>query len=373
MFEKLFTVFSTVILGTPIAYFVLRYFFKGSILLRISILWVLNLFVVDVINNIEEVYPGKIPIYITLGIGAVITVYIFYLVSKYTRKPLQTSIEKIEMLSNGILNVTIDKSRIHSNDELGQINSSLYKLSENLKKVIGEIKANSDNLTASSLQLGAMSEEISGGATEQASSLEEVSAMLEELSNTLNNNMTKAQKTGAITFESQQMVASVANGTKQVIESNREISNKIISVNDIAFQTNLLALNAAVEAARAGEYGRGFAVVASEVRKLADGSKKLAGDILSVSIENAKITQTVENDVALMLPRISESSNLVNQIVESTIEQTNGISQVNISIQQLNQVTQQNAASSEEMASNAEELAMQAQAMNELISYFKLN
>jgi methyl-accepting chemotaxis protein len=372
MWMKFFEIFSTVIIGTPVAYIVLRYLFKGSILLRISMLWVLNLFVTDVINNAQGFYPELLPIYVALPIGIAFTIYSFYLVSKYTRKPLQESIEKIEMLSNGVLNISADKDKLHSNDEIGQINTAIFKLSGNLKKVIGEIKANSNNLTMSSQQLGSMSEDLSSGAAEQASSLEEISAMLEELTEALNKNMAKARKTMDITDQSQQMVSGVAAGTKQMIGSYREIAEKIKSVNDIAFQTNILALNAAVEAARAGEQGRGFAVVAGEVRKLADGSKSLANEILSVSTESVKVTQVVETEVAVMLPQIADSTSLVKEIVESTIEQNTGISQVNISIQQLNKVTQQNAASSEEMAASAEELAMQAESMNGLISFFKM-
>jgi methyl-accepting chemotaxis protein len=372
MFGKFFELFSTVLIGTPIAFFVLRYFFKGSILLRISVLWVFNLFVVDLINNLEDVYPSKIPIYITLGVGTIITIYIFYLVSKYTQKPLQTSIANIEMLAEGVLKINIDKKCIHDKDEIGQINTSLQKLSNNLQKVIGEIKSSSNNLSMSSQQLGTMSEELSSGASEQASSLEEISALLAELTDTLNQNMEKAQQTGVITSESQEMVTGLASGTKRVIDAYTDITQKITSVNDIAFQTNILALNAAVEAARAGEHGRGFAVVADEVRRLADGSKTLASDILVVTTSSVKATQMVEHEVAEMLPKISESTGLVKEIVDSTIEQTAEISQINISIQQLNNVTQQNAASSEEMAASAEELALQAESMNKLVSFFKI-
>jgi len=373
MMAKLFEIFSTIIFGTPIAYFVLRYLFKGSILFRISIIWVINLFVVDLINTVDKVFPGIFPIYITLSVGVIITIYLFHLVSKYTRKPLQSSIDKIEMLSDGILNIKIEPDQIHSRDELGKINASLYKLSENLKKVIGEIKINSENLAMSSEQLGSMSEELSSGASEQASSLEELSAMLEELTDTLNKNMEKAERTKNIAAQSQQMVTNVASGTNHVIESYRQIVEKINDVNDIAFQTNILALNAAVEAARAGDQDRGFAVVAGEVRKLADGSKKLAGDILDVSNESMKVNRVVETEVAEMMPQITESNNLVKEIVDSTVEQTQSIMQVNISIQQLNKVTQQNATSSEEMAASAEELSQQAASMNKLMAYFKIN
>jgi len=372
MLMTILEIFSTVIIGTPIAYFVLRYFFKGSMLLRISMIWIINIFIADVINNAQRAFPELFPMYVALPIGTVVTIYCFYLVAKYIRRPLQESIEKIEKLSDGNLNIVIEQDKIHSNDEIGQINTTIYKLSANLRKVIGELKTNSNNLSMSSQQLGAMSEDLSSGAAEQASSLEEISAMLEELTETLNKNMAKAKKTMDITDQSQQIVSDVATGTEQMIESYRQIAEKIKNVNDIAFQTNILALNAAVEASHAGEQGRGFAVVAGEVRKLADGSKKLANEILDVSNESVKITQVVEGEVSEMLPQIAESTGLVKEIVESTIEQSTGISQVNISIQQLNKVTQQNAASSEEMAASAEELSMQAESMNGLISYFKL-
>ena len=312
-------------------------------------------------------------IHLTWAVPLVFGVLFIYMmaVKRKIAEPLNQFSDNVKLLSEGNLSIEVQKTT--SGSELGILQNSIYEHVTNLRKIIGEIKMNSNNVSMSSQQLGAMSEDLSSGAAEQASSLEEISAMLEELTETLNKNMGKARQTMNITDQSLKMVSGVAAGTEQMIGSYRQIAEKVKSVNDIAFQTNILALNAAVEAARAGEQGRGFAVVAGEVRKLADGSKNLAIEILGVSTESVKETQVVEAELAAMLPQIAGSSTLVKEIVESTIEQTTGISQVNISIQQPNKVTQQNAASSEEIAANAEELAMQAESMNELVSYFKMN
>jgi methyl-accepting chemotaxis protein len=298
------------------------------------------------------------------------SIFAFVRIRRYVQNPLKQHVEIMKMISKGDLTVTLIENK--SSTEFGTLQKALIDLVRNLQKIVSEIKTNSDNLTLNSQQLGAMSAEISSGASEQASSIEELSSMIEELTAILESNMGRAKLTGTISSQSQQIVAEVAKGTQKIIESYKNISEKIRAVNDISFQTNILALNAAVEAARAGEHGRGFAVVADEVRKLADGSKVLASDILNVSGSSLKIIQNVESEISDMLPKITESTKLVKEIVESTLEQTVGISQVNSSIQQMNNITQQNAAGAEEMAAGAEELASQAKSLNELLYFFKL-
>jgi methyl-accepting chemotaxis protein len=309
-------------------------------------------------------YVWAVPINMILG------VFVFQSINKSISIPLNNSIQKVKELSEGNLGIVIERS--NSKDEIGQLNNSVFELVNNLRAIIVEIRNNSKSLTSSSVQLGAMSEMLSSGAVEQASSIEELSATLEEISATLNLNMDKARETAEISSKTEEIVSDVAIGTAQIIETYKNIVQKINIVNDIAFQTNILALNAAVEAARAGDYGRGFAVVASEVRKLADHSKSVANEILDISEKSVKITGKVENEITNMLPKIAESSLHVQNIVLSSTEQATGIEQVSISIQQLNNVTQQNASASEEMSASAEELASQAESLGHLISFFKI-
>jgi len=72
------------------------------------------------------------------------------------------------------------------------------------------------------------------------------------------------------------------------------------------------------------------------------------------------------------VPSIEETSKLVEEISNASIEQNAGVEQINDAIQMLNQVTQQNAASSEEMATVSEELSAQAEQLKKTISFFKL-
>lgn len=80
-------------------------------------------------------------------------------------------------------------------------------------------------------------------------------------------------------------------------------------IKEISNQTNLLSLNASIEAARAGEAGRGFAVVAQEIKKLADYSKQLTGEIEA-------IVNLVANDANAAM----ESSEAMNLKLASKIQ-----------------------------------------------------
>src|ERR1700694_4843829 len=134
----------------------------------------------------------------------------------------------------------------------------------------------------------------------------------------------------------------------------------------------MLALNAAIEAARAGEHGRGFAVVAAEVRRLAERSQTAAGEINDVA---AKSVQVADRSGALLLdlvPTIRKSTELVQEVAAASREQAAGVSQVSKAMAQVDQVTQRNAAAAEELASTAEEVNAQADALQQLTNFFRV-
>ena len=258
------------------------------------------------------------------------------------------------------------------------ISSSIVKT---LSAIVANMRGGSEQVSSASSQLSSSSQSMSEGASEQASSLEEISSSLEEMASMTKQNADTAQAANALAgdandaakegMESMIQMSSVINKIKS---SSDETAKIIKTIDEIAMQTNLLALNAAVEAARAGEAGRGFAVVAEEVRNLAQRSADAAKNTASLieeSKRNSEAGVNASDGVAQTLDRIVTSvqklTQLIMEVSAASIEQSQGIEQVNSAVAQMDQVTQSNAANAEESASASEELSGQAQNLNVMV------
>jgi methyl-accepting chemotaxis protein len=159
-------------------------------------------------------------------------------------------------------------------------------------------------------------------------------------------------------------------------------------VADIAGQTNMLALNAAVEAARAGEHGRGFAVVAAEVRKLADQSKKSAGETNALIADIQKAinstimvmedgTKTVEESAVLsrrlgdMFTSLTGTSvtvyNNAQQVLLNSRQQSAALDQIINAIGNINTGTKETAAGISQTKIGVQKLSEAAQNLKAMV------
>ncbi len=255
-----------------------------------------------------------------------------------------------------------------------------------INQILSEVSMTTDQVSNGSAQVANASQMLSQGATEQASSLEEISSSMKEIASQTKVNAQNASQSNTISDEAMKaadkgtkQMGELLSAMKEIQSSSNEISKIIKVIDEIAFQTNLLALNAAVEAARAGTHGKGFAVVAEEVRNLAARSAKAAketGEMIENAVlksnTGANMSQQTNEVLSQIVTLITKVSDIVGEIAAASNEQAQGVSQINVGLNQVEQVTQQNTASAEESAAASEELSSQAATLREMVSRFKI-
>lgn len=251
------------------------------------------------------------------------------------------------------------------------------RITSQLRDVAGVLSEASARVAEMAEQVSASSQSLAEGASEQAASLEETGASLEEMSSMTRRNSDNAQSAKELAGQTRQSATAGTTDVQQMTgameamkTSSDNIARIVKTIDEIAFQTNILALNAAVEAARAGEAGMGFAVVADEVRNLAQRSalaSRETAEKIHDSIEKSGQGVQISAVVALRLSEIAEKTRQVDDLVAgiavASVEQSQGVSQINIAVTQMDKVTQANAATAEESASATIELQYQAAAM----------
>lgn len=303
-----------------------------------------------------------------LALLMIISASLALYVGKRISNPIVEVVEKVKMISEGDLDVTI---AVNTGDEIRILADSMNVMIAKFNTVLKDVMIGSVNITSASRQLNQSAQAIAEGASEQAVSVEEVSSTMVQVAENIDISTKNSYLTEQVSIEANKGIINLAKSSKQSALANTEIVNKVAIVSDIAFQTNLLALNAAVEAARAGEAGEGFAVVAVEVRKLAEQSKSAAKEILELSGNSEFLTKSSLEALDVTLPKVEKTFALIHEISSASIEQKKGVEEINDAMQQFNDNIQQNASVSEELAASAEELATLSEQLLLSMSFFK--
>ncbi|MFH0733496.1 MAG: MCP four helix bundle domain-containing protein [bacterium] len=279
------------------------------------------------------------------------------------------SMDEITLVAEEIAggNLMVSANERSQGDKLMKALSSMIK---GLTDVVQNVKTTAENVTMGSQELASSSDQISEGANKQASSAEEASSSMEQMTSNIKQNAEDAFQTEKIAQQSAENAKIGGKAVAETVIAMKEIASKISIIEEIARQTNLLALNAAIEAARAGEHGKGFAVVASEVRKLAERSQTAAAEINKLSANSVEVAENAGNMLNKLVPDITKTAELVQEITAASNEQNSGAAQINQAIQQLDLVIQQNAAASEELSSTANNLTTQAEQLQNIMAFF---
>lgn len=207
--------------------------------------------------------------------------------------------------------ITIKTATNSLNDAINSSSDSLktvYEISNSMAIAIGEITKGVVGQSDSVNQISLMMQE----ADMKVSEVVDITNKLEDTSKQASGMVLKGSEDISRMDRQMNIIDQAVSKSYYLVQdlntSMEEINKFLDGISHISHQTNLLALNASIEASRAGEAGKGFAVVAEEVRKLAQQSKAIAGDIAGITamIHNKTLEVLEETNLGMEATREGE-------------------------------------------------------------------
>lgn len=277
------------------------------------------------------------------------------------------------------------------------------------RSITRELRETISQLSTTSAEILATTSQVASGASETSSAVAETTATVEEVKQTAQLSTQKAKsvsdsaqrasevsRSGTKNVEEtiegmnriQEQMDSIAATIMRLSEQGQSIGEIVATVNDLAEQSNLLAVNAAIEAARAGDEGKAFAVVAHEVKSLADQSKQATSQVRAILgdlqktmtaavlatekgsravAEGARKSEAAGESIRLLAESITEAAQAALQIAASSKQQTVGMDQVVLAMENIKQASIQNVAGTRQAETAARTLHQLGQRLTLLI------
>jgi methyl-accepting chemotaxis protein len=250
----------------------------------------------------------------------------------------------------------------------------IYAYLDTVKRTTDETSRTAEDLLEGSRLASNNADRLSERAEEIAAMLEETAAGLEEFTASIERNAQNCREVSNIArtateaaYDGADQVSAINNAVSETGKKSQQVLEIIELIEGFAAQTSMLSLNASIEAARAGQHGRGFTQVADEVRELSarssEAAKLIRDRILSASrqvkegMDTANESSKILEDV---LTQVAQAQELIEDVSSASTEQSAGVGQIKLAVEQMATLTQQNASAVDQVAKLASTLEKEA-------------
>jgi len=262
-------------------------------------------------------------------------------------------------------------------DEIALSTGRLFKAAEDAYSAVAEVSQTAKVIAENAGEASSAVEDTSAAVEEINASVKEVEGNAKESARLASN--TRAMLGGQCIDEVSDAITSMDTLMSEVKQSSEIVSRlsgrsadieKVLKViKDVTEQTNLLSLNAAILAAQAGEYGKSFSVVADEIRGLSDrtsaSTKEISNIVKTIQSEIADAVKAIDSnmnraaeshtlvyksgeDMARALEVAQKSAAMADAIERATGEQTKGLKQIAVSVENIRKMMEHTAKATQE-------------------------
>ena len=261
--------------------------------------------------------------------------------------------------------------RVAPRSDADAFGRAFVAMTERLGEVTSALRSSAGAISAAATQVAASAQLLSGGTRDESAAIQTTLAHLERMNTLIARNAEHGEQMRQIAERGARSMEESGAAMRDTVAMMHDILQKISIMDVIANETNVLSLNALIEAARAGDHGRGFSVVATEVRELAIRSQEAAEAVRSLASNSQRVTSRSESLLTGLVASTRQTSDIVQQVSSASTDQAQGIAEVNAAMQQVDGVTGRNSAAAEDLAATAQEMAAQAEALHDLVKFFR--
>lgn len=270
--------------------------------------------------------------------------------------------------------------------DFAELRHAINSMARQCNDVTRQIAGAAEQMSGSARRLSGGAQNISQGAMQQAEALRQMAAgaakMAEQARGSAENAMRtnghigKAKEGGA---KSAKSMARMQSAMQQLHEACAGISRITNRMEGFASQTGSLSLNAVMEAVHTDADGEGFALVAAEMRNLAEKNARTAKEaatLITTAMEKAaagmEMADGASDSLRTILDSVEQALRAMNQIAETSREQTTGLMHINQELARMSRTARSNSAAAEEIAVAIEQLSDQAESLKRLVNILRM-
>ena len=261
--------------------------------------------------------------------------------------------------------------RVAPRSQADSFGRAFLAMTERLGEVTAALRSSAAAISAAATQVAASAQQLSGGTRDESAAIQTTLAHLERMNSLITRTAEHGDEMRRMAERGASSMEESGAAMRETVAMMHDILQRISIMDEIANETNVLSLNALIEAARAGDHGRGFSVVATEVRELAIRSQQAAEGIRDLASKSQHVTRRSETLLSGLLQSTRQTTDIVQQVSAASSDQAQGIAEVNSAMHQVDGVTGRNSAAAEDLAATAQEMAAQAEALHELVQFFR--